>query len=120
MQIESMMLCRRCVLLLVTIAVGTATPARAQWVITPYLGANLAGDAEFRRGGPGVSVAHFGNGVAFEFDVERYNHFFKDSDVFPLDPAAPPNCTGGTTGPCTDINTDAIGFMGNIVVPIRL
>jgi hypothetical protein len=43
--------------------------------------------------------------------------------VFPLDPAAPPNCTNAATetrAPCTDIDTDAIGFMGNVVVPARI
>jgi opacity protein-like surface antigen len=96
----------------------TATPAQAQWVVTPYLGGNLAGDAEFRRGGPGVSVAHFGKGLGFEFDVERYNHFFKDKDVADL---VANNCGVGPAGePCTDLNTDAIGFMGNVVAPIRI
>ena len=64
----------------------TATPAQAQWVVTPYLGINLAGDAEFRRGGPGVSVAFVGERLGFEFDVERYNHFFKDKDMAHLVP----------------------------------
>jgi Outer membrane protein beta-barrel domain len=55
----------------------------------------------------------------FELDFQRYQHFFKDSEVFPLDPAAPPNCTG-TAMPCIDLNTDAWGLMGNLVVPIRI
>lgn len=37
----------------------------------------------------------------------------------PLDPRAPPNCRPGVTGLCTDINTDAIGLMVNLVVPLR-
>jgi hypothetical protein len=86
--------------------------------VTPYLGVNLAGDAEFRKGGPGGSVAYFGDNVGFEFDVERYNHFFKDKDVANL---IPNDCGVGPHGePCTDLNTDAIGFMGNVVVPMRV
>jgi opacity protein-like surface antigen len=112
---------RRCLLLSVPVVVWTAVPAQAQWAVTPYLGANLAGDAEFRRGGPGASVGYMGDRLGFEFDFERYNHFFKDADVAPLDPAAPPNCTAATPSgtPCTDINTDAVSFMGSVVVPIR-
>jgi len=112
---------RRCILFAVLVA-GPAAPAQAQWLVTPYLGVNVAGDVEFRRGGPGVSATFFGGPVGFEFDFQRYQHFFKDSRVSPLDPAAPPNCTGSQTAPgqpCTDIDTDALGFMGNVVVPIR-
>jgi len=111
------------VLFTVLAAAWTGAPAHAQWVITPYLGANIAGDVELGKGGPGVSVGYFSGPLGFEFDLQRYQHFFKDSRVFPLDPTAPPNCTGGQRDPnpqpCTDIDTDAIGFMGNIVVPIR-
>src|SRR5262245_56674737 len=42
---------------------------------------NLAGDAEFRRGGPGGSVGYFGSWLGFEFEVQRYHHFFKDTNV---------------------------------------
>jgi hypothetical protein len=86
-------------------------------VVTPYLGVNLAGDAEFRRGGSGGSVAYFGDNVAFEFDVERYNHFSKTRTwptSFQITGVEPRG------EPCTDLNTDAIGFMGNVVVPIRV
>jgi hypothetical protein len=34
-----------CCLLIVFFAVGTAAPAGAEWVVTPYLGINVAGDA---------------------------------------------------------------------------
>jgi opacity protein-like surface antigen len=109
---------QRGILPTLTAIAWTAVPAQAQWVVTPYLGANLAGDAEFRRGGPGVSVAYFGHNLGFEFDVERYNHFFKDKDVAHL---VPNNCGVGPAGePCTDLNTDAIGFVGNVVAPIRI
>jgi hypothetical protein len=107
-----------CILFMLLVLAWTAAPAQAQWVVTPYLGINLAGDAEFRRGGPGVSVAYFGGRLGFELDVERYNHFFKDEDVAHL---VANNCGVGPAGePCTDLNTDAIGFMGNIVAPIRI
>ena len=96
-----------------------ATAAQAQWVITPQLGMNIAGDVEHGKGGPGASVGYFGGRLGFELEFQRYQHFFKDSEIVPLDPAAPPNCTGAP-GPCKDINTDAMGFMGNVVVPIRI
>jgi opacity protein-like surface antigen len=112
---------RRWILFTVLAAACTPAPAHAQWVITPYLGANIAGDVELAKGGLGISVGYFVGPLGFEFDLQRYQHFFKDSRVFPLDPTAPPNCTGAQRDrqPCTDIDTDAIGFMGNIVVPIR-
>jgi len=109
---------QRCILLTLAATAWTVAPAHAQWVVTPYLGINLAGDAEFRRGGPGVSVAFFGDRLGFELDVERYNHFYKDKDVANL---VANNCGVGPAGePCTDLNTDALGFMGNVVVPIRI
>jgi hypothetical protein len=103
----------RSILLASAVIMSTAVPARAQWVVAPYIGVNLAGDTEFRRGGPGVSVAYFAGRLGFEFDVERYNHFFKDADVAHW---VVNNCgVGPTNQPCTDLNTDAIGFMGNVV-----
>jgi hypothetical protein len=114
---------RSCVLLTVAVVAWTAAPAHAQWTIAPYLGVNVSGDVEQGKGGPGGSAGYLGGRLGFEFDVMRYQHFFKDSEVFPLDPAAPPNCTpaaGEAQGPCTDIDTDAMGFMGNVVLPIRM
>lgn len=93
----------------------TVAPAQAQWLVTPYVGINLAGDAEFRRGGPGVSGGYFGDRLGFEFDVQRYNHFFKDKNV----DLVPNNCAPGVPLPCIDLNTDAWSFMGNVVAPIR-
>jgi hypothetical protein len=104
------MAAQRCILLTVTAIVCSAGPARAQWVVAPYLGINLAGDAEFRRGGLGLSVAYFIGRVGFEFDVERYNHFYKDVNVTGL---VRNNCgVGPASEPCVDLNTDAIGYMG--------
>jgi hypothetical protein len=96
---------------------SVAVPAQAEWVVTPSLGINLAGDAEFRRGGPGGSVGFFGDRLGFELDVQRYNHFFKDESV----DLVPNNCRPGLAPgvPCTDLNTDAWGFMGNVVAPLR-
>lgn len=102
-----------------TVVVWLTAPAQAQWVVTPQLGLNVAGDVEHGKGGPGGTIAWFGGRLGFELDLQRYQHFFKDSEVVPLDPAAPPNCTG-MPGPCKDINTDAMGFMANVVVPIRI
>src|SRR5262245_65875807 len=103
----------RCVLFAGPAVAWMAVPAQAQWVVAPYLGANVAGDLEFRRGGPGASVGYLGTRFGFELDFQRYQHFFKDSEISPLDPAAPPNCTAGISGPCTAINTDAWGIIGN-------
>ena len=107
----------RCGIVLAVLAVVcTAAPAQAQWVVSPYLGINLGGDAEFRRGGPGGSVGYFGGRLGFEFDVQRYHHFFKDKNV----ELVPNNCAPGVVAiPCIDLNTDAWSFMGNVVAPIR-
>src|SRR5262245_1754884 len=108
----------RGVVLLTTFAItATATSAAAEWVVTPYLGVNLAGDAEFRRGGPGASVGYFRDTLGFEVDVMRYNHFFKDANV----DLVPNNCRPGVVfdTPCIDLNTDATGVMGNVVARFR-
>jgi opacity protein-like surface antigen len=106
------------ILLAALVVACTATSAEAEWVVTPYLGINLAGNVEFRRGGPGGSVGYFGDRLGFEFDFERYQHFFKDKDVAGL---VPNNCGIGPSGePCTDLNTDAVGLMANVVAPIRI
>ena len=111
---------RRFTLLAVTLVTWTAAPAHAQWLVAPYVAANVAGDVEHGKGGPGVSVGYLGDRLGFEFDLARYQHFFKDSEVFPLDPSAPPNCRPEVEGICRDIDTDAVGFMGNVVLPIRI
>ena len=99
----------RCLLLSVLVFASTAARAQAQWVATGYLGINVAGDVEAGKGGPAVSVSYFPGGLGFEFDFERYNHFFKDEDVAELLP-----------DPRMDLDTDAMSFMGNVVVPFRL
>ncbi len=110
----------RCVLLTVPVLAWAAAAVHAQWVITPQLGMNFAGDVEHGKGGPGGSVAYFHGRLGFELEFQRYQHFFKDSEILPLDPAAPPNCRPGVGPSCTDIDTDAMGFMANVVVPIRI
>jgi opacity protein-like surface antigen len=110
----------RTISLVVLVVAWSAAPTPAQWLITPYVGVNIAGDVEHGKGGPGGAVGYLGDRLGLEVDFQRYQHFFKDSEVFPLNPAAPPNCTPGVAGPCSDINTDAMGFMGNVVVPIRV
>lgn len=108
----------RGVVVLTAIAVAsTATHALAEWVVTPYLGVNLAGDAEFRRGGLGGSVGYFRNTLGVEVDLMRYNHFFKDANV----DLVPNNCRPGVARdvPCVDLNTDAVGLMGNVVARFR-
>jgi opacity protein-like surface antigen len=118
--IAPMMQCRRYTLIAVTVVAWTPAPAHAQWLVTPHVAGNVAGDVEHGKGGPGLSVSYLGDRLGFEFDFQRYQHFFKDSEVFPLDPSAPPNCRPGVSGRCTDIDTDAISVMGNIVLPIRI
>jgi opacity protein-like surface antigen len=100
---------RRGVLLTVLVVAWTAAPARAQrWVVTPYLGTNL-GDVEKGKGGIGGSIGYLGGRLGFELDLQRYWHFFKDSDI-------------GNTGNvlAEDINTRATSLMGNVVVPIHI
>jgi Outer membrane protein beta-barrel domain len=97
-------------ILLAVLVVGwTAAPAQAQWVATPYLGINSSGDIETGKGGPGGSFGYIGGRLGFEFDFQRYFHFFKDKDVANLVP-----------DPRIDLDTDAMSFMGNVVVPIRI
>ena len=103
---------QRMLFLTLVMAAVTAAPAQAQWVVTPYLGINLAGDAEFRRGGPGGSIGFLGGRVGLEFDFERYIHFFKDENV----DSVPNDCAHPAQ--CVDIDTDAMSFMGNVVTPI--
>jgi opacity protein-like surface antigen len=102
------------VLTLLVIA-ATALPAHAQWIGTPYIGVNLAGDTEFRRGGVGGAFGYLGDRLGFEFDVERHHHFFKDKNV----DLVPNNCTPGRSTNCIDLNTRASRFMGNVVAPLR-
>jgi opacity protein-like surface antigen len=87
----------------------TAAPAVAQWAVTPYLGVNVGGDVETGKGGPGVSVGFLGGGLGFEFDFQRFQHFFKDEDVADIVPDSG-----------ADVDTDAMSFMGNVVAPIRI
>jgi opacity protein-like surface antigen len=98
-----------CSLLIVFFVMGTATPAGAQWVVTPYLVINVGGDVETGKGGPGVSVGFFGGGLGVEFDLQRLQHFFTDQDVADIVPDSG-----------ADVDTDAISFMGNVMAPIRI
>jgi hypothetical protein len=101
---------RRGILLTGLVVAGTAAPAQAQWVVTPYIGTNV-GDVEKGKGGIGGTVDYFvfAGRLAFEFDVKRHWHFFKDADL-------------GNTGKdqAEDIDTRATTFMGNVVVPFHL
>ena len=58
-------------LLTALVVTWTAAPGYAQWVATPYLGMNVSGDVEQRKGGPGGSISYFGGLVGFEFDFQR-------------------------------------------------
>jgi opacity protein-like surface antigen len=96
-------------LLTALVVTWTAAPGYAQWVATPYLGMNVSGDVEKRKGGPGGSISYFGGLVGFEFDFQRYQHFFKDDDVVNLVPDRR-----------ADFDTDAVSFMGNVVAPVHI
>jgi opacity protein-like surface antigen len=88
-------------------ALGQPTrSASDQWLATISLGTNV-GDVEKRKGGIGGSIGYVGRRLGFELDLERYWHFFKDSDI-------------GNTGDvmAEDVDTRATSLMGNLVVPI--
>jgi Outer membrane protein beta-barrel domain len=99
---------RRTMFFTVLAVAWIAAPAQAQWIVTPYVGINVAGDLERRRGGAGVYAGYIGDWVAFEFDVERHGHFFKDAEI-------------GNTGTALteDVNTRATRIMGNVLVPLH-
>jgi opacity protein-like surface antigen len=98
---------RRCILPTVLVVACWTASAQAQVVASPYVGTNF-GDTEFRRGGPGIAVGYLGRWLGFELDIDRHHHFFKDEDVAHLVP-----------NPGIDLDTDAIGFMGNLVAPVH-
>ena len=101
---------RRPILLFLLLSAATAARVQAQWLATPHLAINLAGDAEFRRGGPGGSLAYWGDHLGFEVEYQHYFHFFKDKNV----DIVPNNCTPEIGQlPCTDLNTRARSIMGN-------
>jgi len=103
---------RRSLFLIVLLVACTAVRAQAQLQATPHLGVNLAGDAEFRRGGPGGSVAYWGDRLGFEVEYMHYFHFFKDKNV----DIVPNNCTPDVTQfPCIDLNTRARSITGSVV-----
>jgi len=110
---------RRPVLALSLVVGGTAVPAHAEWLIAAHVGGNVAGDVEVVKGGPGGSIGYLGDRFGFEVDLQRYQHFFKDAEIAPLDPEAPPNCMPGVASPCTDINTDAFGASANFLLMLR-
>jgi hypothetical protein len=107
---------RRCMLLTVLLTTWTAAPGYAQCLATPYLGINLSGDVEQRKGGPGGSISYFGGLLGFEFDFQRYQHFFKDEDVVDLAPGSCVDCPDRSA----DFDTDAVSFFGNVVALIHI
>jgi opacity protein-like surface antigen len=95
------------------LAIGVATPANAQLVLSPHLDAKVAGDVETERGGAGVSLGYYlpawrGLGVGLELDAAWHGHFFRDGDVAELVPDG------------VDLNTDALLLMGYVVVPVSI
>jgi opacity protein-like surface antigen len=94
------------------LSAATSARAQAQWQATLNISMNLAGDAEFRRGGPGGSLAYWGNRLGFELEYQHYFHFFKDKNVDII----PNNCAPGGPIPCVDLNTRARSIMGSAAV----
>ena len=95
----------------------TAAPAQAQWVVTPYLGINLAGDAEFAGEAPAFPLPFSAN----TWGSSSMSNVTTPSSRTKMWPTRRNNCgVGQAGGPCTDLNTDAIGYMGNVIVPIRI
>lgn len=87
----------------------TTAPAAAQPVGTLYLDTNVAGDVQTDRGGVGASIGYyFGGKLGIELDIERHDHFFRDEDIADLVPVG------------IDLNSDAMLYMGNIVVPLHV
>src|SRR5262245_61783221 len=105
---------QRFILLTVLFVGWRATPAHAQWMVTPYLHGNF-GDVEIRRGGWGASLGYIGSRLGFEVDADRHHHFFKDKELQSI----PNPCAPGVVGPCIDDNTDAWIFMANVVAPFQ-
>ena len=92
----------RCgIVLAVLVVVCRAAPARAQWVVSPYLGINLGGDAEFRRGAPAdpPDISEVGWGSSLMSSVTTI--IFKDRNV----ELVPNNCAPGVVAiSCIDLN----------------
>ena len=103
---------RRLTLFFVLLVACAAVRAQAQLLIAPHLGINLAGDAEFRRGGPGGSIGYWDDRLGFEVEYMHYFHFFKDRNIDII----PNNCRPGVQGLCIDLNTRARGITGTAVV----
>jgi hypothetical protein len=96
----------KAVILGVLVVAAAAAPAHAQWVATPYLDNNVAGDVQSGRVGLGVSAGYYlSRRIGLELDGELHGHFFRDEDVAALVPAG------------VDLNTRAALASGNIVVP---
>ena len=100
---------RNGILLTVLVVASAPAPAQAQWVGTPHLGTNFGG-VQADKVSVGGSVAYFGGLFGFEFDLDRYSHFFKDEDVMIVRP----------DGRIIDLDTDALSFMGNVVAPVHI
>ena len=63
----------------------TATPARADWLFTPFLGGNIGGDTIDTQVNFGLSAAWMGAGaIGFEFDAAWAPDFFDTGDEEPF------------------------------------
>jgi len=60
----------------------TATTARADWLLTPYLGVTFGGDTPKQQVNYGLSAAFLGNGIlGLELDAAVTPNFFEADDV---------------------------------------
>jgi opacity protein-like surface antigen len=102
-------------LVALALVAAAAGSARAQPVVSPHIGAKVAGDVETERGGIGVSLGYVlphrfgpGLGLGLELDATWHGHFFRDEELTDLVPDG------------VDLNTDALILTGNLVMPLRI
>jgi opacity protein-like surface antigen len=67
-------------------ALGTAAPARADWLLTPYLGVTFGGDTPNQQVNYGLSAAFLGAGVfGLEVDAAITPNFFDEGAGAPIE-----------------------------------
>lgn len=72
---------RKSMIVAATLLLMTATQARADWLLTPYLGVTFGGDTPKQQVNYGLSAAWLGAGVlGFELDASLTPNFFENDD----------------------------------------
>lgn len=76
---------KTCVVAAFAAVVLVAAPARADWLFTPFVGANIGGDTVDTQPTFGISAAWMGAGaIGFEFDAAWAPDFFDTGDDDPF------------------------------------